>query len=419
MSNPRYREITSEELAAKPRRHNGGIDQTTPTGLGERDAGDDTELPPPRGWLLGNTFCRRFVSSLLGDGGVGKTALRYAQYLSLAANHSLTGEYVFQRAKVLIVSLEDDTEELQRRLLAARIHHEIDRADLKGWLFYTAPGAAAGKLMTTDATGRPSHGQLAANIEVVILKRNIDLVAIDPFVKSHSVPENENSIIDEVTQVLTDLAAKHNIAVDVPHHISKGTAEPGNANRGRGASSMVDAARLVYTATAMSSDEAKSFGIAEAERKQFIRIDSAKVNITKGGGAAKWFHLVGVRLDNATDLYPNGDEVQTVELWKPPRAWGDLGVDLLNQMLTRIDAGLPDGNRYSGAPRTGEERAAWRVITELAPAKTEAQAREIIKTWVKNGVLVGREYINPVTRKAVVGLNVDNAKRPSTERLDQ
>src|SRR3954469_14611659 len=36
-------------------------------------AGKDIDTPPPRGWLLGNTFCRRFLSSLFGDGGVGKT----------------------------------------------------------------------------------------------------------------------------------------------------------------------------------------------------------------------------------------------------------------------------------------------------------------------------------------------------------
>jgi hypothetical protein len=43
------------------------------------DAGDDDQIPPPRGWLLGTSFCRGFASSLLGDGGVGKTALRYSR----------------------------------------------------------------------------------------------------------------------------------------------------------------------------------------------------------------------------------------------------------------------------------------------------------------------------------------------------
>ena len=388
-----------------------GHAEEKPAGLGVRDAGDDTEPPPPRGWLLGNTFCRRFLSSLLADGGVGKTAQRCTAYLSLATGRPLTGEHVFCRSRVLIISLEDDTAELQRRILAARIHHKIDGAELKGWLFYCAPGAAGGKLMTTDRAGRAVTGDLAANIKAEIDRNNIDLVAIDPFVKSHSIPENENSLIDEVIQVLTDLAVEKNIAIDVPHHTSKGTPEPGNANRGRGASSMVDAGRLVTTLTPMSSEEATTFGIAEADRKQYVRLDNGKVNIIRGGGNPKWFRLVGVRLGNGTKLYPNGDEVQTVEPWQPPELWSDLSVDLLNRALTQIDAGLPDGNRYTNAPKAGE-RDAWRVIIDLAPTKSEGQAREIIRTWVKNGVLTKDNYENPATRKTVSGLYVDNAKRP-------
>ena len=258
-----------------------------PADLGERDAGDDVGLPPPRGWLLAGTFCRKFFSSLLGHGGVGKTALRYAQYLSLAVGRPLTGEHVFQRCRVLIISLEDSTEELQRRLLAARLHYGISPADVKGWLFYTAPGASAGKLMTLDSSGRTLRGQLAASTEATIIKRNLDFVAIDPFVKSHAIPENENSIIDDVMQVLTDLSDKYDIAIDSPHHISKGAPDPGNATRGRGASSMVDAGRLISTATTMSGEEAEMFGIAETERKQYIRIDSGKVNITKSLGCGE------------------------------------------------------------------------------------------------------------------------------------
>src|SRR6185295_9691304 len=76
--------------------------------LGTWDAGDDEgQSIPPRGWLLGTVFCRGFLSMLLAGGGVGKTAVRYCQYLSLATGRSLTGEHVFQRCRVLIISLED------------------------------------------------------------------------------------------------------------------------------------------------------------------------------------------------------------------------------------------------------------------------------------------------------------------------
>ena len=111
-----------------------------PSGLYEWDAGNDDAAIPPRGWLLGNVFCRRFVSSLIGDGGVGKTALRIAQCLALATGRALTGEHVFQRCRVLLVSLEDDADELRRRVEAARLHYGIHREELRNWLFLAAPG---------------------------------------------------------------------------------------------------------------------------------------------------------------------------------------------------------------------------------------------------------------------------------------
>jgi hypothetical protein len=394
---------------AKP---SSGGESNPSTGLGEWDAGDDTAMPPPRGWLLGNIFARKFMSSLLADGGVGKTALRYAQLLSLAIGQSLTGDHVFQRCRVLIISLEDGADELRRRILALRLHYKIDLSELKGWLFLASPGASAGKLMSADKSGRLIRGAMADNLEAVILARGIDIVSIDPFVKSHSVEENSNNNIDEVVQVLTDLSDKHNIAVDSPHHTSKGTADPGNASRGRGASAMKDGARLVYTLAPMSPEEAKAFGLTEEERRSLIRMDSGKVNIAPPLRAAKWYRLVGVSLGNETDLYPSGDHVQAVEPWIPPDTWAGLSHHLLNQILTAIDAGLDDGSRYTDAPNAGN-RAAWRVVVEHAPGKSEMQAREVIKTWVKNEVLVLREYHNPVTRKLAKGFHLDTTKRPS------
>jgi RecA-family ATPase len=289
--------------------------------LGEWDAGDDTELPPPRGWLLGNVFARNFISALFAEGGTGKTALRYAQLLSLATGNSLTGEHVFQRCRVLIVSLEDDANELRRRILAAMLHHRIDRGAVRGWLFLAAPGAAAGKLMTLDGKGRTQRGALADALETVVVDRRIDIISLDPFVKAHSVDENSNSAIDDVAQVLSDLAAKHDIAVDIPHHTRKGGADPGNAERGRGASATKDAGRLIYTLTVMTPEEAQAFGVTEEERRLYIRMDSAKVNIAPPMRQAKWFRLIGVSLGNTTERYPHGDTVQTVEPWVPPDTW--------------------------------------------------------------------------------------------------
>jgi hypothetical protein len=387
---------------------------TVPSMLGVWDAGDDALLdnPPPRAWLLSNAFARRFLSSLIAEGGTGKTALRYAQYLSLATGRELTGERVYQRCRVLIVSLEDNADELRRRIRAVMLHYGIERAELRGWLFLSTPGAHAGKLMALNDKGRPARGRVAAALEKDVGEFRPDLVGLDPFVKTHSVSENDNAAVDDVVQILADLAIKHDIAIDAPHHARKGLATPGDADRGRGAGAMRDAFRLNYTLTTMSAEEAEAFGVAEEQRKLYLRVDNAKVNIAPPMLKARWFRLVGVQLGNATDLYPDGDSVQTVEPWVPPDIWQDLDAAMLNRMLDAIDAGLPDGNRYTDAAKAGE-REAWRVVVEQAPDKTEAQAREIIRTWVKTGVLEHAPYRNPTTRKDVKGLRVNAAKRPS------
>jgi hypothetical protein len=376
----------------------------------EWDAGDDVNLPPPRQWLLGNSFCRRFISSLLADGGVGKTALRLAQMIALASGRPITGEHVFQRCRVLVVSLEDDADELRRRVEAALRYHGVSREEVKGWLFLSAPGGRYGRLMV-EQDGVAVRAELADTLERVIVSRNIDIVCLDPFVKSHGVEENANTLVDMVMQLLADMMAKYGIAIDTPHHMSKGTSEPGNANRGRGATAMKDAARLVYTLTKMNTQEAETFGVKDDERRFLVRMDSAKVNITPDLSSARWFRLVGVKLGNCTETYPHGDDVQTVEPWEPPDTWGSLSGPLLDRILTAIAAGLPDGNFYTDAP-SATDRAAARVVVAHAPHKTEGQARQIIRTWVENGVLVPFEYMNPKTRKDVRGLKVDDAKRP-------
>jgi hypothetical protein len=53
------------------------------------------------------------------------------------------------------------------------------------------------------------------------------------------------------------------------------------------------------------------------------------------------------------------------------------------------------------------------VVIEHALDKNEAQAREIIKTWVKNSVLVSKPYENPKARKLVIGLYAGPSKRPT------
>jgi hypothetical protein len=375
----------------------------------EWDAGDMIDKPPPREWLLGNQFCRGFLSGLAAPGATGKTALRTLQYLALATGRPLTDEHVFKRSRVLMLSLEDDDNELMRRLSAARIHHDIAREEVGGWLYCWTP---KGIKLADIKDGARVTGPLEAMLRAKIKARKIDLLGLDPFVKLHGLEENDNGAMDFVCGLLVKLGIEFNIAVDVPHHTKKGLQTAGDADAGRGASSARDAGRLMYTLTRMSDAEGEIFGIPAEERRLFIRLDSSKVNIAPPSGEATWFKLIGVRLENGTDDYPNGDEVQTVERWYPPKTWDGVSNAELNAALDEIAAGLPNGQRYSNASKA-TDRAAWLAIARHCPNRTEGQAREMVKTWIRNGVLVVEDYDDPVARKLQKGLSVCHGKRPS------
>jgi hypothetical protein len=92
----------------------------------------------------------------------------------------------------------------------------------------------------------------------------------------------------------------------------------------------------------MTPEEAKALGLDEVARRRLIRIDDAKLNIAPAH-EARWLRLIGVDLGNATLLYPNGDNVQTVEPWTPPNLFADIRVKVINQILDEIDAGPSGG----------------------------------------------------------------------------
>jgi DNA polymerase len=379
--------------------------------LDEWDAGDllsQGAQPPPRQWLYGWQLCRGFSSSLVAPGDHGKTTMRLTQAVELATGRELLGHRIYQRCRVLVLCLEDDQNELWRRLLAVCLHHDVDPAELRGWLFCTN---YTGAKIAEEINGRRVLGKLEPMLRKAIERRQPDAVILDPFVKLHALDENDNPDMEFVVSQLVKLAQEYNIAIDSPAHTRKGALTAGDSDNRRGASAQRDAARLDYTLTAMSEAEAKQFGIDADERKSYVRLDRAKANIVRAIKAS-WYQLVSVSLGNVTDLYPEGDAVQAIETWVPPDPLGDLDSGCINRILDKIDAGMPDGNRYSGAA-SATKRAAWPIIIAEMPEMVEAQAREVIKDWLGRGVLISREYKKPGDGRKIEGLCVDPAKRPA------
>jgi len=374
----------------------------------EWNAGEDLGEITPRPWLMAYQFCRQYISSVVAAGGIGKTALRLLQYISLATGRSLSGQKIFKRSRVLLISLEEDDMELRRRIKAVMLHYNIQREELDGWLYCWAPKGLKLAVMKNRVR---QYGDLETQLRDVIKRRKPELISLDPFVKTHALQENDSGDMDFVCDLLAQICIEENLAVDSPHHVHKGNIEPGNADAGRGSSGIRDAARLVSTLCAMSEDEAKRFDVPPEDRRYYIRLDPAKINIAAPPQKATWFKLVGVKIDNSTEEYPDGDQIQVAEPWKPPEIWADLTDEMVNSILDDIERGNSQGQRYSEA-NAAKERAAWKVVQWHLPKKTDAQCREIITAWIRNSLLFSDDFDDPVQRKSVKGLYVDHAKRP-------
>ncbi|WP_245468366.1 MULTISPECIES: AAA family ATPase [unclassified Mesorhizobium] len=367
-------------------------------------AGIDPTSIPPREFLLGKVFARTFVSALFADGATGKTSLRIAQAVALATGRNLTDERVHKRCTVLLMCFEDDMDELERRVAAAKMHYRVSDEQIGDRLLLVAAGLDAGKIAVIDPdTRQPVKSDLAPTVEQLVKQYAVDLVILDPLKKIHGVEENSNDHMDFVVQVLTDMASRLKIAIDLPHHMSKGAADPGNANRGRGASALKDAIRLGYTLTHMSVDEAKTFGIAEDQRRHYVRVDPAKVNIAPQARAAQWFRLVSVNIGNSSKDNPHGDDVQVMTPWAPPELMAGMGGDIATRILREIHEGPGNGERYSDASAAGG-RCVSIAFSKYVPGKSAADARAIVKRWITDGVLKVEVYKSTAQRRERRGL---------------
>jgi hypothetical protein len=94
----------------------------------------------------------------------------------------------------------------------------------------------------------------------------------------------------------------------------------------------------------------------------------------------------------------------------PPETWAGITDAVIDAALADIDSGMPNGQRYSDA-NAATARAVWQVIKRHSSDRSEAQCRDIIKTWLKSGVLYNDEYDDPIERKLRKGLFVNAAAR--------
>jgi len=341
----------------------------------------EPESLPRREWLYGWHLIRGFVSATVAPGGIGKSSLLIAELLSVLAHKPLLGARLAPRPlRVWYWNLEDPEDELQRRIQAACLHHELTAEDLGDRLHVNSRD---NRLVIARATpggalvAEPVVDALIAEIKA----REIDVLVIDPFVSCHQAPENDNSAIDAVVKAWGRVADAGNCAIDLVDHTRKMAGAEVTSDAMRGASSKVDGCRDVRVLNRMSKEQAERWGI-DNERLYF-RVYSDKGNLAPPADRSDWYRLASVDLKNGP--IGESDLVQAVERWKAPDAFDDVTVHDLFAVQKAIAA---DEWR---ADRQAKKWAGQAVIQVLEldgelPA-VKKRVPQLLKVWLDSGAL--------------------------------
>ena len=90
----------------------------------------DPSTIPPRDWLYGRHYVRRYVTATIAPGGLGKSSLALVEAVAMASGKPLLGQPVRAPFRVWYWNGEDPIDEIERRVAAICVHYGLSESDL-------------------------------------------------------------------------------------------------------------------------------------------------------------------------------------------------------------------------------------------------------------------------------------------------
>lgn len=349
---------------------------------------------PPRRFLYGSHFARRYLSTTVAPSKVGKTALLTSEALAMVSGRPLMGVQPRAPRRVWLWNGEDPLDEMRRRVVACARLHAVDDAAIGGRLMVDSgrdvPIVLAAQGRSGTSIARPVSDALVAALR----ERRVDVLVVDPFISSHAVEENDNAAIGMVAREWARIAELADCAVELVHHTRKLNGEEATVESSRGASALIAATRSTRALARMTADEAAAVGFGrDDDRRRFFRVADAATNLALRADLDEaWLELVSVRLGNGDDEDPGGDDVGAVRL-------ADIRADVLSlacgsssQQERREEAlRLIGEGHWRLDARAGDAWVGCAVARAYRIDRTSEEGKARVKTilgaWLQDGTL--------------------------------
>lgn len=341
---------------------------------GRIDAG--TVPPPPRLWLIEGALSLGKSAIVAGLSGVSKTQAVLLLGVSVAAGIDFAGRKT-RIGKVMFVSGEEDGPELQRRINAIIRHAMFPpnvindvRQNLRAY-----PAVGRDIRLTIKSTSGLVEGPFGS--ELVNAARalgDVRLIVLDHAGLVHGGDFSAKEDAALTMRIVNDISVRTGAAVVLLAHSPKGAmkAEEVDASMVFGSSAFVEQSRGGWILATMTKDKARLFGVAEADRREYVALTGVKANYTRDGQEF-WFRRVSF------------DEVGVLEhvTLTPPIKQGKSLITLTGNVLQTV---LGSPGRY---PKTklrdefqGKKAGPWQA--------SKAEIESCIDDLLQQGKLVNR-----------------------------
>jgi hypothetical protein len=373
----------------------------------------DPTTIPPRQWVYKPYYLRRALTLTSAMGGVGKSTLIMAESICVAAGRDLLGEFNGAHVNqdrplnVWYWNGEDYQDELDRRFAAICQYYGLTKDDFAGRLFCDYGRLLPIKIADMHEGSVRVAKPVVKQMVEAIRDCKIDLLNLDPFVTTHNATENDTIAMEAVARTWAYIADETNCAIGIAHHTRKTGGVAATIEDSRGASALINVARVRRAVNKMTEVQAGQCGIDPKRRGFFFSVSDAFTNVAKPNEGLDFYQLESVNLGN-DPVHFDGDELGVPTPFKFEKMEhvpaDEIQTDAIEAAIRmkkgwRMNPQSPEWIGHAFAEGLGKDASSKPV---------RKQIKNLIASWFESGRLV--EYTGKDggrNSRLMVGLSAD------------